>query len=47
MFGFPHNWKEHIDKFLEQLRAEKKNKTRQETARVQEKQKSKKKRCRR
>ena len=43
MFGFPHNWKEHIDKFLEQLRAEKKNKTRQETARVQEKQKSKKK----
>ncbi|XP_052594570.1 mis18-binding protein 1 isoform X1 [Peromyscus californicus insignis] len=41
MFGFPRNWKEHIDNFLEQLRAEEKNrnKTRQKTAR-HEKQKS-------
>ncbi|XP_038192742.1 mis18-binding protein 1 [Arvicola amphibius] len=42
MFGFPQNWKEHIDNFLEQLRAGEKdrNKTRQKTARVHEKQKS-------
>lgn len=41
MFGFPRNWKEHIDNFLEQLRAEEKNrnKTKQKTAR-HEKQKS-------
>ncbi|KAL6059512.1 hypothetical protein STEG23_011185, partial [Scotinomys teguina] len=44
MFGFPRNWKEHIDNFLKQLRAGEKNrnKTRQETAR-HEKQKSMKK----
>lgn len=42
MFGFPRKWKEYIDDFLEQLRAEEKNKnkTRQKTARFQEKQKS-------
>ncbi|XP_057638877.1 mis18-binding protein 1 [Chionomys nivalis] len=42
MFGFPQNWKELIDNFLEQLRAGEKdrNKTRQKTARVHEKQKS-------
>ncbi|XP_013210654.1 mis18-binding protein 1 [Microtus ochrogaster] len=42
MFGFPQNWKEHIDNFLEQLRAGEKdrNKRRQKTARVNEKQKS-------
>lgn len=42
MFGFPRNWKEHVDSFLEQLRAGEKdrNKTRQKTARVHEKQKS-------
>uniref|UniRef100_A0A8D2B7U5 Mis18-binding protein 1 n=1 Tax=Sciurus vulgaris TaxID=55149 RepID=A0A8D2B7U5_SCIVU len=31
MFGFPENWKEHIDNFLEQLRADEKN--REETRR--------------
>ncbi|CAH6839440.1 Mis18bp1 [Phodopus roborovskii] len=42
MFGFPRNWKEHIDDFLEQLRAGEKNrnKTSQKTARLHEKQKS-------
>ncbi|XP_052028242.1 mis18-binding protein 1-like [Apodemus sylvaticus] len=40
MFGFPQNWKEHIDNFLEQLRAGEKNKTGQKTARFQDKQKS-------
>ncbi|XP_021057668.1 mis18-binding protein 1 [Mus pahari] len=40
LFGFPQNWKQHIDTFLEQLRAGEKNKTRQETARFQDKQKS-------
>ncbi|XP_052041726.1 mis18-binding protein 1 [Apodemus sylvaticus] len=40
MFGFPQNWKKHIDKFLEQLRAGEKNKTGQKTARFQDKQKS-------
>ncbi|XP_076797941.1 mis18-binding protein 1 isoform X2 [Arvicanthis niloticus] len=42
MFGFPENWKEYIDNFLEQLRAEEKtkSKTRQKTTRSQDKQKS-------
>ncbi|CAO2586438.1 Mis18-binding protein 1 [Lemmus lemmus] len=40
MFGFPQNWKEHIDNFLEQLREKDRNKTRQKTARFHEKQKS-------
>ncbi|XP_027272314.1 mis18-binding protein 1 isoform X1 [Cricetulus griseus] len=42
MFGFPRNWKEHIDHFLEQLRAGEKNRneTSQKTARLHEKQKS-------
>lgn len=41
MFGFPQNWKRHIDNFLEQLRAGKKNnKTGRKTARLQDKQKS-------
>nr|XP_045011173.1 mis18-binding protein 1 [Jaculus jaculus] len=35
MFGFPKNWKEHIDNFLEQLRADKKNRKK-----VREKQKT-------
>ncbi|XP_021512893.1 mis18-binding protein 1 isoform X1 [Meriones unguiculatus] len=41
MFGFPENWKEHIDNFLEELRAGKKNrnKNRQKTARFHDKQK--------
>ncbi|XP_031211628.1 mis18-binding protein 1 isoform X2 [Mastomys coucha] len=37
MFGFPQNWKEHIDNFLEQLRAEERNKTGQKTTRFQNK----------
>ncbi|XP_040598949.1 mis18-binding protein 1 isoform X2 [Mesocricetus auratus] len=41
MFGFPRNWKEHIDDFLEQLRAgiKNRNKTNQKTVRLHKKQK--------